>query len=70
MHADPTAMIMSTRSTNRELYSARPDAPVVPYHAPHRTPRTVRARTNLAGLLRRAARAVEPPRHDLAGEPG
>lgn len=68
MHIDPAAMILATRATHRELHSARPDAPVVAYRVARSASRTTRARTGLAVLLRRAARAVEPARCALVGE--
>ncbi len=68
MHDEPFAMVMANLVTTRELHSARPDAPVVPYVAtPARGPRARRSRTAVAGLLHRAARAIEPAECGLAG---
>jgi hypothetical protein len=60
----PVAMIIAQDAVSREVNSARPDAPVVPYVAPvHRRPRTFRVRTALAGALQRAADALAPAEH-------
>jgi hypothetical protein len=57
----PLAMIQSQNSLRSELYSALPNAPVVPEPVarPHR-PRAVRTRTSLAHLLERSARRIAP----------
>jgi hypothetical protein len=52
-----TAALLS-RTASREVTSARPHAPVVPYVAT--TPRTPRVRVALAAALERASRAVAP----------
>lgn len=57
----PIAMIIAQDAVSREVTSALPDAPVVPYVAPaRRRPRTFRTRSALAGALQRAADAVAP----------
>ncbi|GAB3812590.1 hypothetical protein [Micromonospora zhanjiangensis] len=62
MNQMPLASWLSHEVTNREVLSARPDAPVVPDRKkPARTgARTRQARTAVAGALHRVARAVEP----------
>jgi hypothetical protein len=63
----PLALVMSQRAVSRELSSARPDAPVVPYREATRTAsRTWHARTVVAEALHRVARAVEPAGCELA----
>ena len=52
------SILVVQQIAERELRSARPDAPVVPHIEP--TPRTVRTRLAVAGLLERAAAAVSP----------
>jgi hypothetical protein len=55
------AMLISQDAVSRDVNSARPDAPVVPYVAPaHRRARTFRTRAALAGVLQRAAEVVAP----------
>jgi hypothetical protein len=55
------AMLIAQDVVSRDVNSARPDAPVVPYVAPaRRRGRTVRSRAALAGVLQRAADAVAP----------
>ena len=57
----PIAMLIAQGAVSREVTSAFPDAPVVPYVAPaRRRPRTFRARAALAGAFQRAADAVAP----------
>jgi len=57
----PIAMIIAQDAVSRQVTSALPDAPVVPYVAPaRRRPRTFRARAALAGAFQRAADAVAP----------
>jgi hypothetical protein len=53
-----TAMVLSMNNMAIEAYSARPNAPQVPYV--EKTPRTYAIRAALASGLARAARAVEP----------
>jgi len=58
---DPTAFVQALNATREHVYSARPDAPVVP----DRTRRTGRGdpfRRVAAAVLRRAADRVEPRR--------
>jgi hypothetical protein len=67
MQHAPLGMVMSQKAVARELYSARPDAPVAPYRAATRTAsRTRQARTAVAEALHRVARAVEPAGCELA----
>ncbi|GLY01356.1 MULTISPECIES: hypothetical protein [Actinoplanes] len=54
----PTAYLSSLRDMNREVLSARPDAPVVPHV--ERTARAPRIRLSLSRVLHRAAIAVAP----------
>ncbi|HMG31897.1 MAG TPA: hypothetical protein VK585_17445 [Jiangellaceae bacterium] len=55
------AMLIAQGAVSREVTSAFPDAPVVPYVAPaRRRTRTFRTRSALAGALQRAADAVAP----------
>ena len=54
------AMLTSQDAVSRDVNSARPDAPVVPFIAPARRGRTVRSRAALAGVLQHAADAVAP----------
>ncbi|MFB9236940.1 hypothetical protein ACFFWC_15485 [Plantactinospora siamensis] len=61
------AMIISVQAAKREILSARPEAPVLPYREQSPRGTTSRqARTALADLLHRAARAVEPAECTLA----
>lgn len=53
------AFIQATDAARTSARSALPGAPVIPDRAP-RTPRLGRTRRVTAGLLERAARAVEP----------
>ena len=55
----PTAYLGGMSDVTREMYSARPDAPVVPQR--ERAPRTPRLRLSLSHALHRAAAAVAPP---------
>jgi hypothetical protein len=54
----PLALIQSVDAVNARARSAQPGAPVVP--EPARAPRLIGARRVAAGLLSRAARALEP----------
>ena len=55
------AMLIAQDVVSRDVNSARPDAPVVPYVAPaRRRSRTFRTRAALAGLFQRAADVVAP----------
>lgn len=55
------AMLISQDAVSRDVNSARPDAPAVPYVAPaRRRTRTFRIRAALAGVLQRAAEVVAP----------
>jgi hypothetical protein len=58
MESLPNALIVSSHAM-REVYSALPNSPVVPYV--ERARRTWRVRATLAGALARAARVVAPP---------
>jgi hypothetical protein len=51
----PTAYLRGLHATDREILSARPDAPVVPF-----VERTPRLRTAVARALYRASAAVAP----------
>jgi hypothetical protein len=67
MQPVPLALVMSQQAVARELYSARPHAPVVPYREPTRKVlRTHQARTAVARVLHRVAHAVEPAGCELA----
>jgi hypothetical protein len=52
-------VIIGQRLAERELYSAMPDAPVLPHRAPER-PRLRRSRVAVAAVLHRAAARVAP----------
>ena len=54
-------LLVAHRLTERELASARPDAPVVPFHEPAR-PRghLFRTRSATAAVLHRAAHRIAP----------
>jgi hypothetical protein len=54
-----TPFVLSVRAINHEARSALPDAPVVAEAA--RAPVVPRARTAVAGALRRLAEVVAPP---------
>ena len=54
----PTAYVIALDNVTREVDSARPNAPTVPYHKPAR--RTRALRLALARGLHRAARAIDP----------
>ena len=56
-----SSVIVARQIAERELRSARPDAPVVPYRAPARSrPRMRRTRTATAYVLHRAAHRIAP----------
>lgn len=56
MDSLPFAMVTANDATRAHLYSARPDAPVVP----DAEPRLARTRTRLASTLRTAADRLAP----------
>jgi hypothetical protein len=56
----PMATILALNTSKAQLYSALPNAPVVPEVA--RRPRAARPRIALARVLQGAARVVEPKR--------
>ena len=57
----PLALITAARAAEREILSARPNAPVVPEPTPAvARPRTYRTRAALATTLARVADAVAP----------
>jgi len=58
MDSLPIAMITSARLMDLEAYSARPDAPVVPYVEPKR--RVRRTRAAVADALHRIADRLAP----------
>ncbi|GIF69048.1 hypothetical protein Ais01nite_70830 [Asanoa ishikariensis] len=58
---DPTAFVQAMNATRDHVYSARPDAPVVPDRA-RRTGRGDPLRRVAATVLRRVADRVEPRR--------
>jgi hypothetical protein len=55
----PLATILANNASREELFSALPNAPVVPYV--ERRSRAVRPRAALARVLERAAQVVAPP---------
>ncbi|MBG0567650.1 hypothetical protein [Actinoplanes aureus] len=55
----PAAYLRGVQSVTREVYSARPDAPVVV--EPERVRRTPRLRLSLSRALYRASVAIAPP---------
>jgi hypothetical protein len=58
MSYEPIAAYLAVRATQKQVLSARPDAPVVPYQP---RPRRVRAlRIGLAADLHRVAAWLEP----------
>ena len=54
------ALLMSHRFTSAEVFSALPDAPVVPHVEP--VPRVRRTRAATAAVLHRLGDVVAPPR--------
>lgn len=61
MNTNPLAIIIAQDAVTRQVTSALPGAPVVPYVArARRRPSTFRARSALAGAFLRAADAVAP----------
>ena len=54
------SVLVGQQAALRELYSARPDAPVVPHTAPTRRPHLRRTRSVTAAALHRAAQRVAP----------
>ena len=54
------ALIAVRQAAEREILSARPDAPVVPYVTTDAAPRTYRTRAALASGLARVADLIAP----------